>query len=962
MLIPMIASCGKKDDEPPREPETYYTSLAVKYSPNGEYSGTLTFDETVDDSFADLSADNFTLTAYNYVGESEVSAELNDFSVTKTDDKNIKFSFKSPFGYDENIQYVLLSESVVTEKDAKIAALVYVYVPEPELDFDFVGAYRGTDKVTLTATLTDGWAFNQNITANMLSFPEGFDVSVEVVRESDTKVIFTVTNIPEAYTGVVIPAVLSKDAIDSEFSTADIALAIDYFQPSLTIESSSVSFDEATNTYTVGKVTLPEGVQGVQNGISVSSSLYSVLEQSYDEAARTYSFKLLINDSELVAEAPVTELLPFINVTAILKTEKDEIKYSFYPYNALAGVKGEVITDEENGKLYIELTPYNATFADGFTADDVTISDAEGLTNFAVSSVSADKLVYVADYTEAQTLGVALSFEIQGDSLNTSFGLARYSLMLYVPCYSDGRDLDWAELGGKLASSAAGGLGGAIGSSVAGFVLPYVYDFLGVDTSDPELNAIRESITSLTYAINDLTNDVGNVVDYIEAGTNRTILDNFQTLETSMLTSSLKLLSDEAVISYVSYLTNNFKDAIPDYKESMQGKKDFERFLQYFNSMVPKSPYSQEVLIHHYNSWRAAAVKVGYDYFYRTTQYSFVFSHYSGSTKQAGTMDPDTVYNMLVESHEYVSYEIPSLDIERNENFEKAVEKLNYNNAYINNVVNYGNRILGNASGTSNGIIELFFQVVDTMYNFESQTITAKKAFVSKVQSVYLLNTAIALQYCDSIGDTGNATLIRSYIEKVLDKIDTSFKLIDEMEARAAKGNDKLLVSGQVVSKEMKAKTATKGTKSSTRDLSGTFLSVSEQTYRTMMQRAKVRGLSLAKDLKAAGFTNVTADEGVRYVYVTKSTEYSDTVTRLDAFGNALKFWIYTDDNPEGEVRVTTVEQNGDGEPMVTHDNVLTVEYMHNPSVWSSLFGSAKAEYYSMPNYNAIIGFSAEKK
>ena len=477
MLIPMIASCGKKDDEPPREPETYYTSLAVKYSPNGEYSGTLTFDETVDDSFADLSADNFTLTAYNYVGESEVSAELNDFSVTKTDDKNIKFSFKSPFGYDENIQYVLLSESVVTEKDAKIAALVYVYVPEPELDFDFVGAYRGTDKVTLTATLTDGWAFNQNITANMLSFPEGFDVSVEVVRESDTKVIFTVTNIPEAYTGVVIPAVLSKDAIDSEFSTADIALAIDYFQPSLTIESSSVSFDEATNTYTVGKVTLPEGVQGVQNGISVSSSLYSVLEQSYDEAARTYSFKLLINDSELVAEAPVTELLPFINVTAILKTEKDEIKYSFYPYNALAGVKGEVITDEENGKLYIELTPYNATFADGFTADDVTISDAEGLTNFAVSSVSADKLVYVADYTEAQTLGVALSFEIQGDSLNTSFGLARYSLMLYVPCYSDGRDLDWAELGGKLASSAAGGLGGAIGSSVAGFVLPYVYDF-----------------------------------------------------------------------------------------------------------------------------------------------------------------------------------------------------------------------------------------------------------------------------------------------------------------------------------------------------------------------------------------------------------------------------------------------------------------------------------------------------
>jgi hypothetical protein len=160
----------------------------------------------------------------------------------------------------------------------------------------------------------------------------------------------------------------------------------------------------------------------------------------------------------------------------------------------------------------------------------------------------------------------------------------------------------------------------------------------------------------------------------------------------------------------------------------------------------------------------------------------------------------------------------------------------------------------------------------------------------------------------------------------------------------------------------MTVKTATKGTKSSTQVLSGTFLSVSEQTYRTMIQRAKTRGLSLANDLKTAGFANITADEGARYVYATESTKYSDTVTRLEAFGNALKVWIYTDDNPEGETKVTTVEQNGDGEPVVTHDNVLAIRYVHNPNVWSSIFGSGKAEYYAMPNYNAIIGFSSGKK
>ena len=63
MLVPMLAACGDKEEEQPREPETYYTSMSVKYSPNGEYSGTLSFNDEVDDTFTDLSAENFTLSA-----------------------------------------------------------------------------------------------------------------------------------------------------------------------------------------------------------------------------------------------------------------------------------------------------------------------------------------------------------------------------------------------------------------------------------------------------------------------------------------------------------------------------------------------------------------------------------------------------------------------------------------------------------------------------------------------------------------------------------------------------------------------------------------------------------------------------------------------------------------------------------------------------------------------------------
>lgn len=944
MLIPMFTACGNKDDDPPREPETYYTSMAVKYNPNGEYEGSLAFSDDVDDTFTDLSAENFTLTVYSHAGETEVSANLNDFSIKKTDEKNLEFAFKSPFGYDEDVSYILMSETAVTAKENKIAAVIYVYTPTPELDIEYVGSYQGTDQIKIIATLTDDWKFADDITADMLSFPEGFDASVTIARESDNKVVFSVSDLPENFTGVAIPAILSKNAIASEFST-DVYLHIDYFRPEISVDPLSVTFDEEAKTLTVEKLSLPEGVTGADSGISVSSTLYSVAEQTYDATNRTYAFRLKLDDS-LLKNTDITGILPFITAQAYLKTENEEIHHSFNLYGAIAGVTGKLITDVENEKLYIEITPYNATFAEDFSAANVTVTGANGLANFIASSSSPEKLVYVADYTAAITEGVAVTFDMSGDALNTDFRLNSYSLMLYVPPYSEGRDIDWGKLGGKLAKSAAGGIGSAIGSSLMGFVLPHVYDFLDIDTSDPELNAIRESITQLTYAISDMSNDIGNIVDQIETSTNRQILDNFQSIETSLLTTSLKLLGDEAVVEYAFNI---------DGLTYISAKEDYERFREYvileYGSWEDAELYWGEFvsisLSEFYNLCCDYANSLSFEDF-KLKMLSMEGVGYRSYPTLGGNEGLDTkhLYDLLQNARPFDENDTPKeTPTQYVEGFLNAVDKMNGNLAYITNVADYGNRILGNAGGTSSGIIDLFFQVVDNTYNFESQTIAAKKAFVAKLQSVYLLNMAIAIQYCDASGDTGNANLLRANVNAAMHKIDAAFKKIDEMEARAAKGNDKLLVSGQVVSKEMVVcdlssekyqfetyRFQDAGVKQAKTDC----VSVSLDSISTMINRALRRGVSLAEDLTGAGFTNITSgwdNESKQYFYLSASlagtpvysTDHVAETFFCGIFGAAMGIdW----EELNAQFIANFVGQNGKGEPTFYRNNCV-MEWFH---------------------------------
>ena len=229
---------------------------------------------------------------------------------------------------------------------------------------------------------------------------------------------------------------------------------------------------------------------------------------------------------------------------------------------------------------------------------------------------------------------------------------------------------------------------------------------------------------------------------------------------------------------------------------------------------------------------------------------------------------------------------------------------------------------------------------------------------MTKVQNVYLSNAAIALQYCDVTGDKGSANLIRTNMLTVMEKIDGAFKQIHEMGLRATIGNDKLLVSGQVISKIMNTNGVSKGQRYPTKtqheiEITKGFESVSDQTYQTMMERAKKRNLSLADDLRAAGFVDVLPDEGNRYLYSTGNAKYYGTVTRLDEFVDAMKLWAYSDANAH---RIKSYHCNSRRcrfPPIVTKDDVLQVDFIY-PQVWATLFLDAKTEFFVVPSYNRL--------
>ena len=231
--------------------------------------------------------------------------------------------------------------------------------------------------------------------------------------------------------------------------------------------------------------------------------------------------------------------------------------------------------------------------------------------------------------------------------------------------------------------------------------------------------------------------------------------------------------------------------------------------------------------------------------------------------------------------------------------------------------------------------------------------------------SVYLLNMAIAIQYCDASGDTGNANLLRANVNAAMHKIDAAFKQIDELEARAAKGNDKLLVSGQIVSKTMQSVYM----QSFVQDVDSWsdfnhpgishVLTVTTDNLRSMAKRAKKRGLSLSDDLISAGFKNVTASSSKQYVYISKDTydrEFNNTGSEiLSGFG---AFFGKSYDDRLKEYCTDIVCQDGTNDVEVKLDFMLISANVYASSLWAD--PCYRTDVHG--DFNYVIAFATPKK
>jgi hypothetical protein len=142
--------------------------------------------------------------------------------------------------------------------------------------------------------------------------------------------------------------------------------------------------------------------------------------------------------------------------------------------------------------------------------------------------------------------------------------------------------------------------------------------------------------------------------------------------------------------------------------------------------------------------------------------------------------------------------------------------------------------------------------VLDGTYNLESQTLTAKEAFVSNTESVYLLAASLAYDYCVCKGST-DAISISTQATDVTAKFTQYWSDLNQGEKRAKENKDKIICNGWVVSKKLNAVDCNETKSLATKGL------IDNDTLQKMKARADLRNTTIIAELQNAGFTNIQA-------------------------------------------------------------------------------------------------------
>ena len=894
-----FAACAESGDG-------YFVEQSVVWNEEGVYETTVSLSEESGVTFSDISSDLFEMRGYLAAASSDgveaASAEftVHDYTVSKTDDKTLSVAFRSPFPSETALMFDLASKSGVTSDGKRVGVTIETVMPEITATATADGAWSGSDEMTVDVTLR-GADYVSALTPEMFTMPVGFTGELAVERTSAQTARLTIRDMPSLATDSFALTVRAE-AID--FAAAqDVVVSVAWDDPYVTVES--VVWQDASS-FRVHAL-LPSDMTGEAGGVSIAPSVirgydFSLTQSSYDADANAYDFTVNLTNiytaPDLSLEA-AQQLAQSIAIEAKLKQGEKTFTVSFTPVSFVRSVRASVVNDYEAHTASVTFTVENGAFRDGLTAEAVTYSVTEGTSPFgtlSLESASASSVRVTLPYTP-EDAGYFVTFTLNGEAFEDG---AEEQALVYIPVYEEARD--YLQLAIKLGKSAASSFAGAIGGSVAELVMPYVYDFFGIDTSDPQLNAINQSIKELTSAVDQLSSDIANVQGAIRTSSNYNTLDSFQQLDTYMTSTYLSLMSKDAVTNVAIALMNAMPNADllqinENTKRNYQLFSDFYEILKKYNMAEGFNTFETEV--GYYNGMLSL-----WDSCFSNLKDAIIDWYGYGDTGQQQKMAEEasallSPYANVYPCEElYVNFEYAqavrggetAVSEEQKTAFVEAIGTLPIANGYVASVLDYGNRLLATSSGLKSGIVGLYFETIDSIYNFESQTTAAKRSFLARVQSTYLANAAIALEYCSLMGDA-NVNSLMTQLRNVLTALDAKFSELDAADRRAAEGKDVLLVTGTVVSKQMICVQPAANEGINTSDFSKMAKIPIDSLY-SATQRAAARGMSLAEELIAAGFTNVKAnnDANKQYVYVCNNVKQVTDYDGGDSFGS----WFLT--------------------------------------------------------------------
>lgn len=282
MVLPLFSACRlREDDKEDAEHEAYYATQTLDWNKNGKYSGTLSLSPEIDDEFIDFSTNDFEMIAYKTVDSEEISVSINDFSVEKDNETKLSYSFSTPMIGDNEFGYLITSTKGVTKNDCFVSMELTVKNKAIALSTAYTGAYTGSDAIKIDAKINTSDSgvnakFNNTITPDMFRLPNGIDGTVTVTKTSETEIKFEITNLAENLAIDKLVVEIDERAFDYSFSES-VYLTINYVNPKIDVDQSSIVIDRQNNKLTIGKMYLPDGAKGSENGILVNETYAEII-------------------------------------------------------------------------------------------------------------------------------------------------------------------------------------------------------------------------------------------------------------------------------------------------------------------------------------------------------------------------------------------------------------------------------------------------------------------------------------------------------------------------------------------------------------------------------------------------------------------------------------------------------------------------------------------------------------